>query len=57
MVVINVPPGLEIIQCDNDHHAEFKTTVAMSTTDLNKAIKAIKTTGTGDGLVAQLKDV
>ena len=56
MVVIKVPDGLEIVQCDNDHHAEFRTTKAMSTTDLNNAIKAIKATGTEDGSVAQLKD-
>ncbi|WP_293901694.1 hypothetical protein [Phenylobacterium sp.] len=53
-VVIIVPAGLEIVQCSNDHHAEFRTTVPCSGTELDALVKKVKTTGIGDEGVAQL---
>lgn len=53
-VVFRVPDGLVIQQCNNDHHAELRTTGPLSSKALNDLIKAVKTTGTGDGTVAQL---
>jgi hypothetical protein len=54
-VVIIVPDGLEIVQCVNDHHAEFRTTQACSNNEVSALLRGVKTTGSTDPQVAQLR--